>query len=244
MVFGQGCFLSKMQLEEFAQKNKLSLNPIVLKLCGRAMEMMKKSRDVLHDINHIQRMVDFLDGFINSNENQKFSSQIDFDVLLSSIAWHDTWKYRKHPIRWYLLNFNNWEEKGASRWFEKAARQLSLDSQYMSRIAHELRNHGDETVVRPHKGSLEGKLLWDLDTLDIASLERLEAGRKRYLEELKPTRFKLFLFELAKKRILDKLDENLLCFDWSKKKFVELWPKQRQSIEESVKEYKNLLRGN
>lgn len=235
-----------MTLQEFLDQNNIRIDHEIFQLCMEAIEKMEKSQDVIHDHKHIYRILDSLTGFISSSENVRLVREIDFNVLLPAIAWHDVWKYDKNPFLWFpvtltSLLFYNIENPAAARLFLKTARKMKIDESLSRKIFEELKRHGGKLSRLGSNKTLEGKIFLDLDVLDITSPERLNSIKDRYLSGEKVSWYKYFIAKAAASLFLNKVNSNFVALSWTKERFANAWLTQKKAIIDMLDEYKKRL---
>lgn len=208
-----------MKLEEFLFKNKPGLSEEVISLCKDGIELMRQGRDPNHNETHVFRILNDLDNFLKQ-EPQGGTNDVNFEVLLLAICWHDSWRSQKAPKNLFAMFFCLlWDGWGSMLMFRKRARGNGLSKELVDQVSYAIRKHAHYQVL-PLK-AWEAKILKDLDNLEIWSLERLEILKKIYLKqgkiEQKLVRLARFYFD----HFMAKTNKSAFYFDWSKNEFLE-----------------------
>ncbi|EKE13274.1 MAG: hypothetical protein ACD_13C00047G0001 [uncultured bacterium] len=206
-----------MTLTAFLFKNRLRISPASLSACEYALRNMHRSLDPLHNHLHIYSMLESLHSFINADPNIK--SQIDFDVLLVAICWHDVWKSGKNPRHKRAIIFHNLAEGlAAMRLFSRYAKIHPLPKVQVKKINYAIRKHSAVQILP--KRTLEARILKDLDALEMWSFSRI-ANAVKHNGGVKNIPYKLFLlfswyFSFWQLR----RTTNNYYLDWSKNEFL------------------------
>lgn len=223
-----------MNLNEFCEKNSISLSKSVENLCNDGIQQMSVSKDFHHDENHIFRLFILLDEFL-FNFPDGFKSKINFNILLPSICWHDVWKSRREQSRNILALFiyELYEGIGSYKIFKKHIRlkkyDKQIDKQTINSISYCIKRHSGFMsllgVPRVFSGidSTEGKILRDIDCLESWNYERLEILIEKYSFRIRE--FNPWLFRFAKLYCFNKLiniSDKFFYFDYSHKKYIQI----------------------
>lgn len=226
-----------MTLSDFLNKNKIKLSLTSLSLCNQALNIMNDSKDPLHDLNHVKRILDYLHQFLKNEARVK--KDLNFEVLILSICWHDTWKSERFSNNIIAFLFHNfWEGIGSMRLFGKVAKKAKLDKNISKKVKYAIRKH-HSFQIRKRK-TLEAKILMDLDVLDVWSMERLKVIEKM-LSEFKIGSRILKLVIFYYKRYMLKKDETRLNFKWSRKEFKKRKTLYTKEVQRLIKEQQNYL---
>lgn len=227
-----------MDLDKFAKKYEISLSPKGEAFCQKGLFLMKKSKDPLHDDRHIQRLLKNLDGLFS--EERGLRGKVDLEVLLIAIFWHDAWKAGRFPLTFVWVFWNEiWEGWASFFLIRKKMREEGFPSAKIKEVAYALRKHSFFQVLEPK--TLEAKILWDVDHLDLWSLERITPLKKVFLQ---PKNINPKLLRLAKfffEKVLLRIKEEDLHFAWSKKEFRERKAIFLKEVEKLEKEYGKYL---
>lgn len=224
-----------MNLSEFLYRQNLALESAVFSFCQEGIEMMAESLDPFHTEKHIFRILDILDSFLREND-QVLKSQIDFEVLLTAICWHDVWKSRRFPAFWLRGAWQAfWEGLGSRRIFVKEARENGLEKEIVKPVRYAIRKHSTFQITSPK--TLEAKILKDVDNLEFWSLERLrdvvhDLEKNNWAPTLLLPTAKIYKYLL---RVLNR--ESSLSFEWSKKERDRRRQNYRVELEKLIAEY-------
>lgn len=217
--------------KDLVGKNNLHITKDALALCDQGIELMEKSIDGLHDHNHVLRIVQNLNDFLANTQELK-KEDINFNVLLPAICWHDSWKSMRFPKNLFHLAYHMYMDGiGSSKLFKKATKNKQIPKKMKKEIAYAIKKHAMLQFRKPK--TIEAKLLKDMDKLDEWALERLKEVEKKMLKDLhlnkKTIRLAIFYF----KRKMLKTKESKFHFEWSKKEFQ----KRKQIYIDYVSEY-------
>jgi hypothetical protein len=139
-------------------------------LLDRAVEFMTHAKDPSHGIDHLNSMLKDADRFFKSMGDR---FDIDQEILLLSLYWHDVWKSQNKPTMGNYLFQQLYEGWGSMLMFKKCARIVDLSSHITSAVSYAIRKHS-AFQFRAAK-TLEAQLLWDIDTLDLWNSKRTKA---------------------------------------------------------------------
>ncbi|MBI4091439.1 hypothetical protein HY419_01655, partial [candidate division WWE3 bacterium] len=79
--------------------NKIEIKESLTVFCEQGLNLMRASKDLLHSIGHIERMLNDLNSFLADNPTTK--KHINFNILIPAICWHDSWKTTRNS-KWAL----------------------------------------------------------------------------------------------------------------------------------------------
>lgn len=122
---------------------------------------MAKSKDIMHDRSHVERMLKDLAKILKIKKFKK----INLEVMILSICWHDVWKAQKGhggPVK--TIYQQVMEGVFTAIIFRKEARKQGLDKDVTKRVAYAIRKHSQLQFL-PTKTD-EAKLLQDLDKIE------------------------------------------------------------------------------
>jgi hypothetical protein len=175
-------------------------------LLDKAVEFMTNTRDSSHGMEHINNLLRETNRFFKSTEN-KFD--IDREILLLALYWHDVWKSQIRPSwrNYFFLQF--YDGLGSMLMFKNYASKVSLPPEMIRSVSYTIRKHSAFQGL-PRK-TLEAKLLWDVDTLDIWNFQRTQAvfqdlgasnptALDSYIRYIKKAGFKLY-FEWTRNEV-------------------------------------------
>jgi hypothetical protein len=213
-----------MELSEFLQKHNLQLNQQTKKLFDAGLKIMSKSRDLVHEREHVLDILSLLDQLIQ-NEKSIDLSRINLDVLLPAIVWHDVWmavKPMSSSIPKYIFE-RLYEGAGSARMFMQQASLIDVDRETCDQIARCVRRHSylftnkiSLRLIKPKR--LEIKILQDLDRLDLWTEKRLNQFKAAHIDENGRFRDpKMIHIARLIARMAKRLDK--FHFEWSQKEF-------------------------
>src|SRR3989344_2563029 len=136
-----------MHITAFLSHRKLRISRPAYDSCLEAISRMTVSTDPFHDETHVFSILDSLDKFFDESREIN-CSQIDYEVLLQAVCWHDIWKSTKIQKSRRRVFFDNAADGlGSMRIFGRYARSVSQTPH--SRITLALRNgHAGDLVYR------------------------------------------------------------------------------------------------
>jgi hypothetical protein len=205
-----------MRPQEFLELHQFELTAEETKVCRLAMEIMAQSVDSHHDNSHIERMLDYLSDFIQTDEFRQLAATIDLKVVFIAILWHDCWRSDKdatHSLS--LLWLTMYEGLGASRFFSKAARRAGIEKAVWKKISYVIKKHARFQLF-PIK-TPEAKILRMVDALDMFNPNRTYLLRKKFFFEqpIKPSTYRAARLIF---RIFCKKDPKAIHdFEWAQK---------------------------
>ena len=136
-------------------------------LLDQAVEMMTSSKDPSHGLEHINNLLQETGRFFESTGN-KF--EINKEILLLALYWHDVWKSQIKPSWKNFLFLQLYEGLGSMFLFKKHARVAGLSPEITRTVSYAIRKHSIFQGLPAR--TLEAQLLWDMDTLDVWNSQR------------------------------------------------------------------------
>lgn len=228
-----------MTLGEFLKTNEVVLSGSVFSLCMKGTEIMKKSIDPIHDVNHAVRILDDLNRFLREERRIK-KSEIDFEVLLLAICWHDAWKSQRFPKDIASMLFDEaWDGLGSMRMFAKAARKEGLSGQLVRSVKYSIRTHAHFQILT--RKTKESQILKDLDVLEEWSLRKLKSLEEIYLAPRNIDPKLLRLAEFYFDRFMKRFNEASFYFEWPRLEFDKRKKAYLQEVNRLIDEYGALL---
>lgn len=172
-----------MDINKYIQENKLVVSPYVTKMCDKALSIMSKSIDPMHDLAHVVRILDSYARYKKDVSNEIH----DDDIMLLSICWHDVWKAKRNPGNFAAFFYDQLAEGiFTSRIFSNYHYNHSTDAKTRREVSYAIRKHSAFQLL-PHK-TLYSRLLWDLDELDEWNFQRVvDAGDNFFVMRSKKT---------------------------------------------------------
>ena len=139
-------------------------------MLDKAVEFMATTKDTSHGMDHIRNLLQEANTFFKSTGDRL---DIDREVLLLALYWHDVWKSQHKPTRGNYLFQQLYEGLGSMFMFKKHARLTGLSPKITAPVSYAIRKHS--ALQRLPAKTLEAQLLWDVDTLDIWNSERVQS---------------------------------------------------------------------
>lgn len=197
----------------------MHLKEEVFRFCQDGIDLMKESIDPIHDDGHVLRLLEILDRFLIQNQEIQ-ENQIDFEVLLVAICWHDAWRSRKFPGYWLpaLWQFF-WEGMGSRRLFVREAKEIGLEKGIINPVRYAIRKHSRFQFLSTK--TLEAKILRDMDSLEFWSKERIigaarEAERRGLISKASLGSVKLYL------KAINWINRSKFYFEWSRQEIIKM----------------------
>jgi hypothetical protein len=136
-------------------------------MLDQAVQFMKNSKDPSHGMEHINNLLKVTNRFFNST-GDKFN--IDRDVMILALYWHDVWKSQIQPNWRNYLFLQLFEGLGSMSMFKRYANMVNLSPEMTYSVSYAIRKHSAVQGIRAK--TLEAQLLWDVDTLDAWNTQR------------------------------------------------------------------------
>lgn len=163
-----------MTWQSLITNHRLTLSPSTRALCREAWRRMRGSIDPIHGTTHINSLLDDLDLWLRHEPTLK--KKINWDILLPALGWHDTWKATHFGTS---IGFVVWaqlyEGIGSAHLFKQYAQSLHVAPHIIEAICYAIRKHS--LVQFLEFETLESQILFDLDTLALWDIQRLETVR-------------------------------------------------------------------
>lgn len=202
-----------MNLETFLKYNNFVLQPKVLGFCQKGLTRMENSKDPLHDINHVNRLIDNLNSFLK--EEKKAREKADLEVLLTTICWHDSWLANRKLKSVFSFVFRSLNDGLSTFSFIKGAVTARLKIKLIIKAAFCILVHPNFSPVPEF--TLESKIFIDIDSLDEWSLERLEIFDKLFIQKQKPYLLKMIRWYFN--NFMAKKSPSSFYFKWTQEQF-------------------------
>lgn len=219
-----------MTLNELCESNKIRIDDTYKELAIAGIERMRKNPDPHHGITHVECIFSELNNFLKYDKTIKISD-INFNILLPAICWHDTW-IGSHPQTRNLIKFIIFElNDGRGSYFllRKYFKDNSLNFDQTSRnILYCVKKHARLTVLIPRYLEdwispvklLEAKILCDLDVLDSWSTTRINVIKENYISSKKKIDSRLIIVgKFWFFHMMLNANDTHLFFDYSKREF-------------------------
>lgn len=139
-------------------------------MLDQAVEFMRNTKDPSHGMDHLNHLFKDADRFFKSM-GDRFN--INKEVLLLAVYWHDVWKSQHTPTAWNYLFHQLYEGWGSMFMFKRYAKCVGLSTGMTRAVSYAIRKHS-AMQLHPAK-TLEAQLLWDIDTLDLWNSRRTKA---------------------------------------------------------------------
>ncbi len=128
-------------------------------MLDKAADFMTNTKDPSHGIDHVNNLLKDTNRFFKSTGN-KFD--IDKEILLLALYWHDVWKSQNKPTVGNYLFHQLFEGLGSVFMFKKYAKVIGLSPSITRPVSYAIWQHS-AVQIRTAK-TLEAQLLWDVDT--------------------------------------------------------------------------------
>lgn len=224
----------------FIRKHSLKLTKNETFCVKKAIDILSRAADKNHGLNHVYRLLTFLDQFVLSREYRKISKSVNLKVVFLSILWHDCWRSKKDAqgpfsLLWYTIA----ENRACSRLFLKHARKMKIKQKTAKEIAYCLRKHCTFILFTPR--TLEAKILRALDKMDEYCENRMLLLVKKFLI-VKPIRaYYLKQAKLAIRLFVKPDSEDIHYFKWIEKRILKKKDRFIRRLWKGVREYETLL---
>ncbi len=139
-------------------------------MLDKAVEFMANTKDLSHGIDHLNNMIKNANRFFKSAGN-KFN--IDKEIFRLALYWHDVWKSQNKPTAGNYLFQQFYEGLGSMFMFRTYASVVGLSPGITHAVSYAIRKHS-AVQIRQAK-TLEAQLLWDIDTLDVWNVQRVQS---------------------------------------------------------------------
>ncbi len=207
-------------LAEFLKKNEIQLDLQITNICYEGIELMSSSIDPLHDQNHVFRLFKLLDSLINSSLQVK-KQEINWNILIPALCWHDTWKSRRVPTGPFSVIVDQlWDGLGSMKLFERRAKELGLNKKTIDSIKYVIRKHAKIQFLK--RNTIEAKVMNDIDRLDEFSPERSESIRHQVFNPENINRRIYYMGLVYWHLFLKKKSTKTFYYDWSKEEFLKI----------------------
>lgn len=226
-------------LQNFLKENQIQLPNEILKACEDAFEIMRNSSDQAHNEAHIQRVFLNLGKFLKEQKDIN-RSEIDFEVLIPGIAWHDVWRTKKIPenvIR--LLRDQIFDGIGSRNVFDKYAKKHLTAFPKVEEIKYVIQKHTHPLIFQPK--TTEAWIMKDMDILEEWSIDRLEILEKFILSEKVPSPLKVRVGYFYFKYFMKNKTDKTFHFEWSKKEFARRKPAVINHVNNLILKYGHLV---
>jgi len=206
-------------------------SPTVKTLLDKAVDFMTNTKDPSHGMEHINHLLKETGRFFRSTGD---TFNIDREILLLALYWHDVWKSQNRPNWGNYLFQQFYEGFGSMLMFKKHALKIGLSPQMIGSVTYAIRKHSAFQILSAK--TLEAQLLWDVDTLDLWNSQRTREAF-RNLGRINLRAFDSYMRYMKKAGFR-------LNFEWSKNEarkmrpsFFEEMSKFRESLIKGSKEW-------
>ncbi len=212
-----------MTINNFLEKNKVSITSASKIICKDGIKLMAKSKDIGHNDNHVYHIIDSVDKFLNESDEVEFT-RVDFNALLPMICWHDVWKSGRSQTS-NIIKFKfeqHWDGIGSARIFKKYVAAKKIQNKLAKEIYFGVLHHGGifENLHKTKSDNhIEARILADLDALNFWNIERWKPAEKKYLKNKKFKNPKLIP---VARWIINKLAKKVtnFSFQWPQKEYL------------------------
>ncbi|MEK7583278.1 MAG: hypothetical protein AAB483_02660 [Patescibacteria group bacterium] len=195
-ILGKAIALKFLLLNEFLTKHPISLTDNERRLCGEAIEIMKRATDVHHDHTHVFRLLGYLDEFIATPDFQNIKNIVDLKIIFLAIICHDLWRSKKDAhTAFQMMQYMFLEHFGGPSDFRKLAKKYAIDPVLSKKVSYCIMKH-THLVIVPLK-TLEAKIVKAIDEIDHTSDERITLLEKKFLLDRPITSYYLKQARLA-----------------------------------------------
>jgi len=201
---------------------------------------MEKSVDDLHSVGHVKRMLVDLKKLLEREKG--LEKRIDKKILQLMIVWHDCWKAERNTENVFLLGWSNiYEGWGSAKIFRRQAKKVKLSKRKIKIIGDGIKKH--TWFCRKIKRGREASVLWDLDNLEVWSLERAMPKKNHLFSRgwRRKDRFLVKAIFFYIQNFLMARSEKHLYFDWSKGEYIKRKEEFGEEMEKAWREYKDVL---
>lgn len=207
-----------MTINKFLSLHRVKLQPGVREACNYGLDYMSHATDLMHNQHHPQRILDDLHRMRTECSEINWP-KVDFNVLLLSICWHDTWVSRFDLKNKRKGAFGRlYEGIGSMRILNRKSKQLMLDPKVIKKVKYAIRKHSYLQFMP--RLTIESKILHDLDKLEEWSIKRLYLGMGSVQSLLSFTPNTIHLYKFYFEHVMLKKNFGNYTYDWSKKQFV------------------------
>jgi len=158
-------------------------SPQIKYMLDRALEFMANTKDLNHGMDHLNNLIRNANRFFKST-GDKFN--IDHDIFRLALYWHDVWKSQNKPTAGNYLFQQLYEGLGSMFMFKTYAGLVGLSPSITNAVSYAIRKHS--AVQMRQAKTLEAQLLWDIDTLDVWNVKRVQS----IFKNLKLTNISIF----------------------------------------------------
>ena len=195
------------QLQDFLNKNKIKISKYAMSMCEEGVFRMTNNPDPHHSKAHVLGLLKELEKLIK-NEGSLNKKNINFDVLLTSICWHDVWIGScEQTDRLSVFIYKHlWEGAKSKDLFLQYAKNIKLPKKFVDDVAYCVLKHSRWSQYLPKTIQkilfqlkiVEAKILCDIDTLDMWSNRRFNLLINSYFKSkqytLKPKHIRIAKF--------------------------------------------------
>ncbi len=223
--------MAHFNFDSYLEAYKIKLSPKARVFCKLGLQRMAKSIDPLHNHMHVVCLLHNLGELLKREKNL---GNINFDVLLISIIWHDIWRARhfyRNPAT--LLWQNLYEGVGSSLIAKKEMTKAGLPDNTIKKVAYAIRKHAEFQILK--RKTTESKLLADVDELGRWDIKRSRYAESVLIDAKKPNFKLLKLAEWYFDHFMRPANADGLYFSWSKKEFRKLKRNYIKEVSANVK---------
>ncbi len=144
------------------------------------LKLMQQSLDPMHDVKHVGRMLSMLVTLEKKRQLPKLTIH-KRSALILAIIWHDVWKAGHLRTSYLLFLYDQIVEGIASaRMFVNYSRKHKLAPNIIQEVSYAIRKHSTFQIYK--RKTEVSQILYDLDTIERFSSQRLQYARDQLLE--------------------------------------------------------------
>ncbi len=230
--------MAHFNLDAYLKRHNITLSPRARAFCKLGLKRMSKSIDPVHDHLHILCLLANLGGLIK-NERSLLKQDVDYNVLLISIIWHDIWKSKRFSKGVFKLMWDQiYEGRGSAKIAAAEMEKAGFPKQTIEKVVYAIRQH---SVVHKKRKTIESKLLKDVDELARWNVGRIRRTGRQLFSSTRLSPKLLKAGKLYVNLFMRRARPKRLYFGWSRRKFMQLkkvWLGQANVL---YKKYSKLL---
>lgn len=145
-------------------------SPKIRYMLDKAVEFMANTKDISHGMDHLNNLIKSANRFFKSTGDKL---NMDKEVFGLALYWHDVWKSQNKPAASNYIFQQLYEGLGSMFMFKQYAGVVGLPPGITQAVFYAIRKHS-AVQIRQAK-TLEAQLLWDIDTLDLWNVQRVQS---------------------------------------------------------------------
>ena len=230
--------MAYFDFDSYLKKHNIVLSPRSKKFCKLGLKRMSKSIDPIHNHLHVLCLLDNF-GSLMRNERGLLKQDVDYNVLLISIIWHDIWKSKRFPKGVFKLVWDQlYEGRGSAKIAAAEMEKAGFPKQTIKKVAYAIRQH---SVVHKKRKTIESKILKDVDELARWNVARIKfAGRHLFSNKILSNKL-LKAGKFYVNWFMGSARPKKLYFGWSRREFMKLKKEWLSQANVLYKKYSKLL---